>query len=146
MTENFYASAPSPKVHLTGSAALEILTPESLPHPWAIHRSPPPDPAPDEDDLQAALTDLSHLISKFKSQGYGRLATHAKPVESATAKGRLSQEMLDYARERRLITTSSDGKMLELDHDAVSLNFGHVKAGLVDDPVLIEFLRGYLER
>lgn len=136
------AERPDGRIVQHGPQSLELAVPHDLAYPWVQFRVEALDSPPvGEPDLEHALTELSKMVTWFRSEGFGGLGMYAKPLEAAAAKGRISQELLAYALRRGLITR--DGKLYYLHPGEFGLSLQQVKAKVASRPVR-EFLEGFL--
>jgi hypothetical protein len=141
--DSFRSEAPEAQIIQHGPQNLELAIPHAVPYPWAQYRvAPLEELAGEEEKLAGALTDLAHLVTWFRSEGFGGLGMYAKPLDAAAAKGRVSKALLDHALERGLITR--EDKIYYLHPEDIGLALQQVKAKVASEPVR-RFLQEFLD-
>lgn len=125
---NLAAEGFDTQIEHHGPKRLQIAVAEPLAYPWVQYRVET-EPEPDEQEdprLAHALNDLAALITWFKSEGYGGLGTYAKPLDAAAAKGRVSEDLLNFALGQGLVT--KEGKLYYLHPGEFGVDLQRVKA------------------
>jgi hypothetical protein len=139
--EQFSSEAPDVQIKSYGPSRLELATGAELTYPWAQYVVPRPESVGrDDGEVAAALADLAKLVNRFSSSGYGGLGTHARYLDAAAGKGRVSRALLDYSLQRGLIT--KEGGLYQLHPEQFGLSFQQVKARVPSDSVR-RFLQEY---